>query len=151
MKSFCFAAIFLSLPVLAFASLFSTDIADIEADPRLYVGQTIRLRGEVTESVALPLGGLSLQTVYDRTGSILLLSSQDRMVSDRVRVRASVVGINTERAVTASSDVLAAIADAIEPYVEDPERADRVAGIVSRALTRLLPATDSALFLVEKQ
>jgi hypothetical protein len=135
----------------ASALIFGTEIETIRANPRRYVGETVRIVAEVTETRGVPFTELSLQKVYDRTGTLLILTSHDRTVGDRFRGRVKIYGVATEGAEEVSEQAVTGIADfLVDKDLVQRGDARRAARRVLRFLDQVLNAMDVSLFGVEE-
>ncbi len=123
----------------------------ITGNPRAYVGEDVRLRGEVTNVRKVPLMDAWLVTVYDGTGTLMVISDREYQVAQRYRTRVTILGIATERAEEGSEAFSAAVAEfLVEKDIVDRERADRGAEAVVTFLRTLLPLFDVSLCAIER-
>lgn len=128
------------------------DIADIEAQPRKYVGKVVVIGGEITQVKNIPLSRFKIQSVYDGTGTLPVLTTKDRPVGSSLEIKVGIIGINTEGAEESSG-----------PLVEDltrffekegwmtPEEAERSAIRISNVLRTLFRGLDFTLLGVEQE
>lgn len=144
----CFAlAALVTVAAPAQTPLFPTAVDAIRDRPRDFVGRIVRLRGEVTDVRAIPLTEIRLVDVYDRTGTLLVITSDAFAVTDPFRGGVRIVGINTEGGPEAGAAATDAIADfLVAQGLVEREGAGRAAGRVEAFLARVLPAVDSAFF-----
>lgn len=147
-KQTLFTMLFLTLTVVAVSAI---SIDRVRSDPRSYVGETVMIRGEVTESRRVLLFDVWLETVYDRTGTITVITSEPRDVSDRFREEVRIVGIQTEGA----EDGAEGLTDALAEFLVDHEIVDRrqarsAARRIADFMSTVLPHFDTALFGVER-
>lgn len=135
----------------ATAQLIATRIATIQDDPNAFVGQTVRIRGEVTQRRAIPLTDYEIQAFYDGSGTLLVLSDVSRNVADRARPRVRVIGVATDDASAAAPDFVAGIADfLVERNVVRRDRADRAAERLAVGVQTVLTLFDATWFAIER-
>lgn len=144
------ALVLLTLPAVHGWTL-GTSISDITGEPRTYVGETIRLRGEVTAAHKVPLMELWIETVYDKTGSLLVISRTEREAGARFRADVKIVGIATDDAESGGAKAAEAVADfLVEHELAERKAAGRSAEAVIRFLSTVLPHLDAAMFALEQ-
>lgn len=128
------------------------DIAELESQPRKYVGNVITVGGEVTKVSRIPLSRFMLQSLYDGTGTLPVLTTVERPVGASLEIKVGIIGIDTENAEVSSG-----------PLVEDltrffkkegwmtPEEASRAAVRISNVLRTIFRGLDFTLMGVERE
>jgi len=128
------------------------DIAELESQPRKYVGSVITVGGEVTKVSRIPLSRFMLQSLYDGTGTLPVLTTVERLVGATLEIEVGIIGIDTENAEVSSG-----------PLVEDltrffekegwmtPEEANRAAVRISNVLKTIFRGLDFTLMGVEQE
>lgn len=149
MKKIISTLILFVLGSIAFAN-GTTDIADIQAQPRLYVGETLKIAGDVTQVRSIPLSDYELQSVYDGTGMLSLLTNIPRSVGDSLEPVVEIIGLNTEGAEEASDGLANSLARSLEEQGWlTPQEARNMAEKLDRGLKVILRAMDISLLGLE--
>lgn len=143
---------FIGVQSVAAFNLFSTAIEEVAANPREYVGEEIRLRAEVTTVRKVPFMDVWLETVYDQTGTLIVIAEIEREVGDPFRSKVKILGIATEGAENASESLTQTVADfLVEKEIFDREQADRGAQAVVQFLRTVLPFLDTSMAAIEQE
>ncbi len=136
--------------LFATAPVSATSIKDIAGSPREYVGDELRLRGEVISAHKVPLIDTWLLAVYDGTATIIVITGEQRETGDRFRARVKILGIATDGAEEASEEIARSIADfLVDRQITERNRARRGADSVVTFLRTVLPFLDTSLCAVE--
>ncbi|MDA3851469.1 MAG: hypothetical protein PF447_09375 [Spirochaetaceae bacterium] len=140
---FCAAAIFAE---------GTMEIGEITAQPRKYVGKSLLIGGEVTKISAIPFTDYQIQTVYDRTGTLAVLSPNARTIGETLSIEVGIVGFNTENI----EDSTRRLADELSELLKmegilSPQDAENLARGMALVLSRVLQAMDASLLGIEEE
>ncbi len=134
------------------SSLSAITIERLKSNPDRYDGNIVRLRGEVSHIVEIPLTELCVYILKDRTDSIVVFSAFTKEKDERVSIKAEVVayiGDENEREREKSIDKM-------EKYLVDKEilkknAARRVSEISLKIINTITDAATGTWFIIEQE
>ena len=129
----------------------SASISNIRENPVKYSGQSVSLRGEVTEAFSIPLTGTMIYLLYDKTGTIPVYSKEDRKAGDSIKLRAKVLALETHGAVDNVDDVSESITDYLsDNNLVQGRLVDITAAGISKVVKVVLAKTEGSYLLIEQ-
>jgi hypothetical protein len=128
----------------------ATPIARIEANPRDYAGQTVRVQGIVVDAFNVPGVDLSFYSLSDGTARMPVVAHEDRVEGESVRVEVRVVAIAGKAAAREAADAVDELADVlVERDIVSRARARNVARRVITAIRNVGRGISGSYLLVE--
>jgi len=140
----------LILAVGQIAASGTVDLAEIEANPRKYVGTSTAISGEITKITNVPFTDFQIQTLYDRTATMPLITVIPRSVGETFQGNAQIVGLNTQGAEGSSEKWVQNLADLfVRQKWMSPEEAEKTAQKLHALLVTLFRGMEVSLMAVE--
>jgi hypothetical protein len=126
----------------------TTTVGEIGADPGAYQDKTVLLRGEVTESIAVPLIDQSVSLFSDGTGKALLISVEPFPEDSELTIEGRVLAFPEQRTKEAVDEATERLSRAlVDAGMADTDAATRISAPITKVASRLADRL-GALFLI---
>lgn len=142
--------ILLIITTLLLTSCLTTKIEDLENNPGAYGGKIVKLGGVVTKSIKIPFTTYYVYELTDKTGDIVVFSSNERIKGSSVTIDAKVVAYNSSDDIDKTEIVVTSIRDfLVGRNLIDKEKADNVSKTISKVIITTLDKLELTYFLIE--
>lgn len=136
--------------LLLFTSCLTTKISDLETNPGAYGGKIVKVSGVVTKAIKIPFTTYYVYELTDKTGDIVIFSSNERVKGRSVKIDAKVVAYSSSDDKKSTEIVVTSIKDfLIERKLVEKEKADKVSKSISSVIISALDKLELTYFLIE--
>jgi hypothetical protein len=128
----------------------ATSVQTIRDDPQRFSGRTVTIAGTVGRAIPVPLTDYSVQTVSDRTGSVVVVAVTRRDRDQKARLRGRVVAFPEGKTVGKADAATREMTELlVESGVASKEGAQRAAERVLAVVSRIAAGLGSLFVIVE--
>jgi hypothetical protein len=144
--------LYILMLIILISPLAALSIGKIKADPQIYNGDIVRLRGEITFKTGIPFTDLLVYILEDKTGSIMVFSAFPKEREDRVSIKAEVVAYIGDENEDRREETIGRIGDyLVEKEILEKSRARRVAEVSLRFINSMADAVTGTWFVIEQE
>ena len=144
-------AVSIAAVVLVVLTAGCTTVSGIGNSPQHYAGKSVRIGGTVTRVLNVPLIGFSLYEFTDRTGSVTVVSGEERVKGESFVLRGKVAAFPASAADSAARETIDAVVDfLLENELAAADKAESAAQSVYGVIERAVRALGGIYFIVEE-
>ncbi len=127
-----------------------TTSAGIKSNPQAYSGRKVRLSGEITVLVKVPLTAISVYVFEDKEGKVAVLSGAVHEKGERFILKGTVSAFPEKDLQGSSGKMIKTIEKfLVEKDIVSRDKAEKAASAVGKALDQLLKKLGSAFIITE--
>ncbi|MBN2617043.1 MAG: hypothetical protein JXR64_01885 [Spirochaetales bacterium] len=130
----------------------ATKISDLKSNPEKYVGEIVKVRGNVNKLVKIPFTDYSFLEIGDDTDNILVFTLKEHEKNEVITMSVKVVGFDSSNPEKSTKSVI----DSIEKFILDNIKIDeskvkKTAEVVGSTISKALNASNATYFLIEQE
>lgn len=130
----------------------TTRIKDIKDNPVYYSGRTVKVSGQITKIINIPLSHFSFIELKDKSSNIIVLTTRDYYLDQEVTLKTEVIAFDSSSSQNYSINIISAIEDFLnETGYGKGKNLDKVADNISETLVNILDVFEVAYLLIERE